>query len=67
MMVSLSNAIIYGFIGNNEFKNKEDKSRLSLMARCAIDSDATVGFNLPLIDAKNPKKWKLLCFYNERI
>ena len=55
MMVSLSNAIIYGFIGNNEFKNKEDKSRLSLMARCAIDSDATVGFNLPLIDAENPK------------
>jgi hypothetical protein len=55
MMVSLSNAIIYGFIGNNEFKYKEDKSRLSLMARCAIDSDATVGFNLPLIDAKNPK------------
>lgn len=55
MMVSLSNVIIYGFIGNNEFKSKEDESRLSLMARCAIDSDATVGFNLPLIDVKNPK------------
>ena len=24
------------------------------MAKCAIDSDATIGFNLPLIDPKKP-------------
>ena len=24
------------------------------MARCAIDSDATIGFNLPLIEPKKP-------------
>ena len=59
MMVSLTNAIIYGFMENNEEKCKafieeNDNARLSLMARCAIDSDATIGFNLPLIDPKKP-------------
>lgn len=55
MMVSLGNAIIYGFTKKDEFKNKDEKSRLSLMARCIIDSDATLGFNLPLIKPENPK------------
>ena len=55
MMVSLANVIIYGFTKKDEFKNKDDKSRLSLMARCIIDSDATLGFNLPLIKPENPK------------
>ena len=55
MMVSLANAIIYGFTKKDEFKNKDEKSRLSLMARCIIDSDATLGFNLPLVKPENPK------------
>lgn len=59
MMVSLSNAIIYGFVGNDEssgikFDIEKDNNRLSLMTKCAIDSDATIGFNLPLIDPKKP-------------
>lgn len=53
MMISLSNAIIYGFVGDkfNILKNKE---RLSLITKCAIDSDATIGFKLPLIDENKP-------------
>ena len=60
MMVSLCNAIIYGFVGNDEsssgikFNIEKDNNRLSLMTKCAIDSDATIGFNLPLIDPKKP-------------
>lgn len=53
MMISLSNAILYGFVGDL-FKIKSDNARLSLMTKCAIDSDATIGFNLPLIDPKKP-------------
>lgn len=53
MMISLSNAILYGFVGD-KFNIKSDNSRLSLMTKCAIDSDATIGFNLPLIDPKKP-------------
>ena len=53
MMMSLSNAVLYGFVGD-KFKIKSDKARLSLMTKCAIDSDATIGFNLPLIDPKKP-------------
>ena len=55
MMVSFANVIIYGFTNKDEFKNKDEKSRLSLMARCIIDSDATLGFNLPLVKPENPK------------
>jgi hypothetical protein len=51
MMVSLSNVVIYGFMGK---KFNIDNARLSLMTKCAIDSDATIGFNLPLIDPKKP-------------
>ena len=51
MMVSLVNAVIYGFMGN---KFNIDETRLGLLTKCAIDSDATVGFNLPLIDPKKP-------------
>ena len=53
MMMSLSNAVLYGFVGD-KFKIKNDDARLSLMTKCAIDSDATIGFNLPLIDPKKP-------------
>ena len=53
MMISLSNAVLYGFVGD-KFKIKNDDARLSLMTKCAIDSDATIGFNLPLIDPKKP-------------
>lgn len=53
MMISLSNAILYGFVGD-KFKIKSDNARLSLMTKCSIDSDATIGFNLPLIDPKKP-------------
>ena len=57
MMISLANVIIYGFTRKENFiKNNENgERRLSLMARCVIDSDATLGFNLPLINPKNPK------------
>ena len=53
MMVSLSNAVIYGFVGDN-FDIKNNDAILSLMTKCAIDSDATIGFNLPLIDPEKP-------------
>lgn len=53
MMMSLSNAVLYGFVGD-KFKIESDEARLSLMTKCAIDSDATIGFNLPLIDSKKP-------------
>ena len=53
MMVSLCNAIIYGFVGD-KFNIEKNKARLGLLTKCAIDSDATIGFNLPLIDPKKP-------------
>ena len=53
MMVALSNAVIYGFMGK-EFDIEGNDARLSLLTKCAIDSDATIGFNLPLIDDKKP-------------
>jgi cytochrome c553 len=53
MMISLSNAVIYGFMGD-KFNIEKNNARLSLMTKCAIDSDATIGFNLPLIDPKKP-------------
>lgn len=53
MMISLSNVIIYGFIGDR-FDIKNDTPRLSLLTKCVIDSDATIGFNLPLIDPQKP-------------
>jgi hypothetical protein len=52
MMVSLSNVIIYGYMGEDKFKI--DDIRISLLTKCAIDSDATIGFNLPLIDPAKP-------------
>lgn len=56
MMVSIVNAIIYGYIGSKfDIANSDDDARLSLMTKCAIDSDATIGFNLPLIDIKKPE------------
>lgn len=54
MMIALSNAVIYGFKGD-EFNIEKNKERLSLITKCAIDSDATIGFNLPLIDDKKPE------------
>ena len=54
MLVSLSNAIIYGYVGK-KFNIETNDARLSLMTKCAIDSDATIGFNLPLIDDKKPE------------
>jgi hypothetical protein len=53
MMISLTNSIIYGFVGD-KFDITKKNEIISLMAKCAIDSDATVGFNLPLIDPKKP-------------
>ena len=53
MMVSLSNVIIYGFAGD-AFNIEKNDARLSLITKCVIDSDATIGFNLPLIDDKKP-------------
>ena len=54
MMVALSNAVIYGFMGKT-FNIEKNDARLSLLTKCAIDSDATIGFNLPLIDPKKPE------------
>ena len=53
MMIALSNAIIYGFMGK-DFNIEGNDARLSLLTKCAIDSDATIGFNLPLIDDNKP-------------
>ena len=53
MMVALTNAVIYGFMGKS-FNIEGNEARLSLLTKCAIDSDATIGFNLPLIDPKKP-------------
>ena len=53
MLVSLTNAIIYGYVGK-KFNIETNEARLSLMTKCAIDSDATIGFNLPLIDDSKP-------------
>ena len=54
MLISLSNAVIYGFMGKDKFDIEKSPERLSLMSKCAIYSDATIGFNLPLVDPKNP-------------
>ena len=53
MMVALSNAIIYGFKGD-EFKIDGNDARISLLTKCAIDSDVTIGFNLPPINKNKP-------------
>lgn len=53
MMVALSNAVIRGYMGE-EFDIVGNESRISILTKCAIDSDATVGFNLPLIDPTKP-------------
>jgi hypothetical protein len=55
MMIALANAVIYGFVGGDVFDiKKDDSSILTLLTKCAIDSDATIGFNLPLLDPKKP-------------
>ena len=54
MMISLANAVIYGFMGN-KFNIENNDARISLISKCAIDSDATIGFNLPLIDDTKPE------------
>ena len=59
MMVALSNAIIYGFVGSEKFNIKDNTNVLTLLTKCAIDSDATIGFNLPLLDAKKPENGNL--------
>jgi hypothetical protein len=53
MMVALSNAVIRGYMGE-VFDIVGNESRISILTKCAIDSDATVGFNLPLIDPAKP-------------
>ena len=55
MMVSIVNAIIYGYIGSKFNIESNNGARLSLMTKCAIDSDSTIGFNLPLIDINKPE------------
>ena len=59
MMVALSNAVIYGFVGDKKFDIKGNKNILTLLTKCAIDSDATIGFNLPLLDAEKPENGNL--------
>ena len=54
MMIGLSNAVIYAFMGDTFNINQKNDSILTLLTKCAIDSDATIGFNLPLLDPKKP-------------
>ena len=54
MLVSIANAIIYGYVGSN-FKVDNNSPRLSLMTKCLIDSDPTIGFCLPPIDKSKPE------------
>jgi hypothetical protein len=58
MMISLTNAVIYGFVGD-KFNIETDKIRKQMMVRCIIDSDATIGFNLPFIDSTKPENGNL--------
>ena len=59
MMVALSNAIIYGFVNSDGKKIDINDNVLKLLTKCAIDSDATIGFNLPLLDANKPENGNL--------
>jgi hypothetical protein len=59
MMVALSNAIIYGFVNSDDKKIDINDDVLKLLTKCAIDSDATIGFNLPLLDANKPENGNL--------
>lgn len=62
MMVALSNAIIYGFVNADDKNDKKidiNEDVLELLTKCAIDSDATIGFNLPLLDANKPENGNL--------
>ena len=59
MMIALSNVVIYGFVGDEKFNIKDNKNILTLLTKCAIDSDATIGFNLPLLDAEKPENGNL--------
>ena len=52
MIIGIFNALIYGFVGD---KFEIDKKILSILAKCAIESDATIGFNLPLIEPDKPE------------
>ena len=52
MIIGIFNALIYGFVGG---KFDIDDDRLSILAKCAIESDATIGFNLPLIEPDKPE------------
>lgn len=63
MFVALSNAVIYGFMGDKfKIDNKNNAAVLSLLTKCAIDSDATIGFSLPLFDDENPDNGNMFTF-----
>ena len=63
MMIATSLMVVYGFKGD---KFGMGEYRKSIISKCFIDSDATIGFNLPLIDDKKPKDGNLfLSMYNE--
>jgi hypothetical protein len=51
MFVGLTKAIQYGICGD---KYKLDKNDINLLAKCAIDSDKTIGYGIPLLDDKKP-------------
>lgn len=54
MMIAISFVIVYGIKGAKYIGGNDDDI-ISLISKCAIDSDATIGFCLPLIDNKKPK------------
>ena len=50
----ISFVVVYGIKGAKYIGGKDDDV-VSLISKCAIDSDATIGFSLPLIDDKKPE------------
>lgn len=54
MMIAISFVVVYGIKGAKYIGGKDDDV-VSLISKCAIDSDATIGFSLPLIDDKKPE------------
>jgi hypothetical protein len=55
MMIAISFLVVYGIKGAKYISGKGDDI-LSLISKCAIDSDATIGFSLPLIDIKKTEQ-----------
>ena len=58
MMIGISRALTYAITGE---KDVLDDNTIELLARCAIDSDRTIGYGIPLYDVKKPKDGNIFC------